>query len=71
MTFLKKIPYSFLIPAAILLGLAPFFPAPHLVEKLRMLINGQLFGLIDVFDLLWHALPIILLILKARFARCK
>ena len=53
--------YKFLIPLALLLGLAPFFPQPHLVEKLRMLVGGTLRKPIDIFDLFWHAWPIILL----------
>ncbi|MFZ8942172.1 MAG: RND transporter [Gemmobacter sp.] len=50
--------------AALSLGLAPFFPEPHIVEKLRMLFAGTLVRPIDVFDLFWHALPFGLLALK-------
>ncbi|MFM1863810.1 MAG: hypothetical protein RLZ26_2332 [Pseudomonadota bacterium] len=50
--------------AALSLGLAPFFPEPHIVEKLRMLFAGTLVRPIDIFDLLWHALPFGLLALK-------
>ena len=39
------------------LGLAPFFPKPHLVEKLQWLATGHRFGPIDVFDLCLHAAP--------------
>ena len=45
------------------LGLAPFFP-PHIVEKLSMLIKGNLIKPIDWFDLFMHGIPWILLILK-------
>jgi hypothetical protein len=62
--FLDPIPYSILILGAILLGLAPFRPMPHLVEKLLMLVNGTLRKPLDIFDLLFHALPLILLLLK-------
>jgi len=61
---LDSIPYAALIPAAILLGLAPFYPRPHLVEKLEMLVQGQLRRPLDVFDLLFHATPVILLVAK-------
>jgi len=44
--------------------LAPFKP-PHIVEKLQMLIRGDLVKLVDWFDLLFHGAPWILLILKA------
>lgn len=46
------------------LGLAPFVPEPHLVEKLRMLSEGTLSKPIDIFDLLMHATPWILLGIK-------
>lgn len=62
--FLDKLPYTLLIPAALLLGLSPFVPQPHLLEKLKMLMAGTLTRPIDQFDLVWHALPILLLMLK-------
>ena len=43
---------------------APFMPEPHLVEKARMLAEGRLTRPLDVFDVLWHLLPVILLGLK-------
>ena len=50
-----KLPsYNFLIPAAVLMGLAPFAPEPHLLEKLRMLFSGDLSRPIDIFDLFLH-----------------
>jgi len=36
--------YKILIPLVLILGFAPFFPQPHIVEKLRMLANGTLKG---------------------------
>ena len=53
--------YKFLIPIALLLGFAPFFPQPHIVEKIRMLLAGTLKKPIDIFDLAWHAWPFALL----------
>ena len=53
--------YRFLIPLVLLLGLAPFYPQPHIVEKLRMLQAGTLKRPIDIFDLVWHAWPFVLL----------
>ncbi len=46
------------------LGLAPFTP-PHIVEKLLMLLKGQLVRPIDWFDLFFHMIPWVLLVLKA------
>jgi len=59
-----KTSYGFLVVFAILLGLAPFFPEPHIVEKLRMLSNGELTRPIDIFDLLMHSSPTLFLIGK-------
>lgn len=58
----KWLSYPLLIPLALLLGLAPFVPQPHLVEKLGMLMAGTLHRPIDIFDLLWHAWPFALLV---------
>jgi len=46
------------------LGLAPFTPEPHLLEKLKMLIAGELVRPIDIFDLVLHGAPWVLLVLK-------
>jgi len=61
---LDSIPYPVLIIAALLLLLAPFTPMPHVLEKLIMLKEGTLRQPIDIFDLLFHLLPTIILILK-------
>ncbi|HKK01814.1 MAG TPA: hypothetical protein VJ955_06560 [Desulfuromonadales bacterium] len=61
---LKDIPYSLLIILAIFMGLAPFVPEPHLVEKLRMLFEGTLRRPLDIFDLFFHLFPLLLLVLK-------
>jgi hypothetical protein len=61
---LKNFSYSSLIIFSILLGLSPFVPEPHLFEKIKMLAAGQLSRPIDIFDLFFHAAPIILLIAK-------
>jgi len=56
--------YPVLILLCLTLGLAPFVPQPHIVEKLRMLFAGQLVRPIDIFDLLFHAWPFALLAYK-------
>ncbi|HIJ96129.1 MAG TPA: hypothetical protein HPP94_10435 [Desulfuromonadales bacterium] len=56
--------YRFLIPLVLLLGLAPFYPQPHIVEKFRMLREGTLNRPIDIFDLFWHAWPCALMTYK-------
>ena len=67
MEFLDRIPWAAAIIVALTLGLAPFTPEPHLVEKLRMLAKGTLSRPLDVFDLLLHAAP--WLVVLAKLAR--
>lgn len=64
MTWLDKIPFSTLIIISLLLGLAPFAPEPHVWEKLKMLVDGSLSKPVDIFDLLMHGTPWVLLSLK-------
>ncbi len=64
MAWLDELPLGALVLAALLLGLAPFVPEPHLWEKLKMLAAGQLTRPLDIFDLLLHATPIVVLVLK-------
>jgi hypothetical protein len=62
--FLDKIPYSILIVIAVFMILAPFKPMPHVLEKLIMLKNGTLTKPIDIFDLFYHLIPTLILLLK-------
>jgi len=64
LNFLDAIPYPILIAVAVLMLLAPFSPMPHVVEKLIMLKNGNLHRPIDIFDLFFHLIPSILLLIK-------
>jgi hypothetical protein len=64
MRWLDNIPLITLLIPAILLGLAPFVPEPHLVEKLRMLSQGELSKPIDIFDLFMHGTPALLVAIK-------
>ena len=61
---INRIPWYVLILLCLTLGLAPFVPEPHLWEKLKMLAAGDLVKPIDIFDLLLHATPWILLLIK-------
>lgn len=63
-SWLDNIPLLVLVALALTLGLAPFFPEPHLIEKLRMLREGTLKRPLDIFDLVMHATPWVLLLLK-------
>lgn len=64
MKWLDRIPLGTLLIPAVLLGLAPFTPEPHLVEKLRMLSQGALHKPIDIFDLFMHGTPALLVVVK-------
>lgn len=69
MHLLDQVPLWAAVLLALTLGLAPFVPEPHLVEKLRMLVAGHLIKPLDIFDLLYHAAPWLLLVAKlARMA---
>jgi len=62
--FLDSLPTPALAIAALLLGLAPFVPEPHLWQKLKMLFDGSLSKPIDIFDLFMHGTPLALLMIK-------
>jgi hypothetical protein len=66
-TFITGLPWHIVILACLTLGLAPFFPEPHIWEKLKMLFAGTLAKPIDIFDLMMHGVPWILLIMKLLF----
>ena len=64
MNFIDRTDIRFFVIASLLLGLAPFFPEPHIWEKLKMLADGSLSKPIDIFDLVMHGAPWVLLIIK-------
>ena len=66
---LDRLPLSILLILCLTLGLAPFVPEPHVWEKLRMLASGTLSRPIDILDLLMHAAPWLLLLLKVTLGR--
>jgi hypothetical protein len=64
MAFLESIPIPVLVILCLTLGLAPFVPEPHIWQKLKMLAEGSLRKPVDIFDLLLHGAPFILLALR-------
>jgi len=64
MAFLDQISWPIAILAALTLGLAPFFPEPHIWEKLKMLFAGDLRRGVDIFDLALHGVPWLLVLAK-------
>lgn len=53
-----------LIIVAVLLATAPIGSQPHLIEKINMLMTGTLVKPLDIFDLVLHSAPIIILLIK-------
>ena len=49
--WLDNIPFALLLVLSVFLGLAPYKPEPHLVEKIRMLLHAQPVKPVDIFDL--------------------
>lgn len=63
MSFLDELPLSVIALLCVTLGLAPFTP-PHVLEKLQMLASGTLRDPVDIFDLVMHGAPWVVLIAK-------
>ncbi|PLW78362.1 RND transporter [Cohaesibacter celericrescens] len=61
---LDRISIGMLLIAALTLGLSPFVPEPHVWEKIKMLASGTLTQPMDIFDLAFHGIPWVLLVLK-------
>lgn len=69
MKWLDRFPLVWLAVLAVWMLVAPITPEPHMVEKIRMLGLGQLTQPLDIFDLLMHSTPLVLLLI--RLARLK
>ena len=63
MAILDDIPLGTILIFCLTIGLAPFAP-PHVWEKLGLLVAGNLKAPIDIFDLLMHGAPWIVLGIK-------
>ena len=59
--WIDAVPLAPLVVIAMLLAVLPFNSTPHLIEKLDMLVKGVLIRPIDIFDLLLHGSPLVLL----------
>ncbi len=64
MNFINHFSFPVLIILSALMGMAPFGAEPHLIEKWNMLMAGTLVRPLDIFDLIMHSTPIMLLLLK-------
>jgi len=55
--------WKLVILLCLTLGLAPFFPEPHIVGKVRWLAGGAVgMTAMDYFDVLLHGFPFLLLV---------
>jgi hypothetical protein len=55
--------YGMVVLACLTLGLAPFFPEPHVVGKVRWVAGGAHgMGPMDWFDLVMHGAPWVVLL---------
>jgi hypothetical protein len=67
LAWVEHLPLFPLTVAAVLMGGAPWGEEPHLWQKLKLLIAGELTQPLDVFDLALHAcLPLVLLLKLTR-----
>lgn len=64
LNWLDRFPWPWLLLLAAWLAIAPITPEPHLVEKLRLLVQGALVRPLDIFDLALHAVPLLLVAIK-------
>lgn len=60
-SWIDRVPLVLHIVLAAYLLVAPVLPEPHVVEKVRLLLEGTLQRPLDIFDLLFHLLPTVLL----------
>lgn len=62
--YIRQLPWIIVAILCLTVGLTPYSPQPHLIEKLILLTDGQLNAPVDIFDFVMHLSPFILLILK-------
>ncbi|TRX59615.1 hypothetical protein FNH22_09675 [Fulvivirga sp. M361] len=61
-------PLYLLITLSVTIGLAPFFPEPHIIGKIKWLAGGGVgMELTDYLDLLFHGVPWVLLLAYSGF----
>ena len=60
-TMVTSLPFALFL--CVILGLAPLYPEPHLVGKVRWVAGGAVgMGPVDWFDLVWHSWPFVWLL---------
>lgn len=66
--YLDKLSWKNVVIFCCTLGLAPFAP-PHFFQKLNMLFSGSLSAPADWFDLFFHGVPWLVLVLKIMISK--
>lgn len=67
-TLFKYLDWKIALVMCLTLGLAPFYPEPHLWGKLRWVAGGAIgMTALDWFDLVYHGFPFVLLVLSVFF----
>ncbi|MRU13896.1 RND transporter [Roseovarius sp. A21] len=69
--FIDRLPWWIVGFMVLTLGLAPYSPEPHIWEKLKMLVAGDLHRGLDWFDLILHSGPWALALTKGARAVSK
>lgn len=64
---LALIPFPLLLIMSVFMLMAPISPEPHLVQKFTWVVEGVGLKAIDIFDVFWHLLPSLILLLKLVF----
>lgn len=54
--------YGLALFACLVIGLAPFYPEPHLLKQLNNFQAGRLNQLLDIFDVFMHGAPFLYLL---------
>lgn len=62
--FIDRLPWWIVGFMVLTLGLAPYTPEPHILEKLKMLFEGDLRDGMDWFDLGLHGVPWVVALVK-------
>ncbi|WP_298678492.1 RND transporter [uncultured Lentibacter sp.] len=61
---LQNISWPIVLILVAFLGFAPLVPEPHIWEKLKLFLAGDLRAPIDIFDFVMHGAPFLLAVAK-------
>ena len=64
LSWLDRFRWIWLLQLAAWMAIAPITPEPHLVERLRLLLQGALVRPLHISHLVMHAAPLFLVALK-------